>query len=158
MGNFFLIASIRNPKDFWAGILYVAFGAGAILLARDYGMGSALKMGPGYFPSVLGGLLILIGIAALLRAFMRRGEAIGGLAIKPMLYVTLSTIAFGMLVRGAGVVPAIVVLALASAYASARFRIVPSLLLVAGLVAFCVLVFVYGLGVPLEPFGTWFGD
>lgn len=153
-----MTAAIRNPKDFWAGILYIAFGAGAIWLARDYGMGTALKMGPGYFPSALGGLLMLIGIAALLRASFRSGDAIGGLAIKPMLYVTLSTIAFGMLVRGAGIVPAIVVLGLASAYASARFRFAPSLLLIAGLAAFCVLVFVYGLGVPLEPFGSWFGD
>lgn len=150
--------SIRNPKDFWAGVLYMAFGAGAVWLVRDYGMGTALKMGPGYFPSVLGGLLVLIGIAALVRSFFSQGEPIGGLALKPMLYVTASTIAFGVLVRGAGVVPAIVVLALASAYASTRFRIGPALLLAAGLAAFCVIVFVYGLGVPLEPFGTWFGD
>lgn len=150
--------SIRNPKDFWAGILYIAFGAGAIWLARDYGMGSALKMGPGYFPSALGALLMLIGSVALVRAFVRSGESIDGIAIKPMVYVTLSTIAFGMSVRGAGIVPAVIVLALASAYASARFRLVPSLLLTAGLAAFCVLVFVYGLGVPLQPFGTWFSD
>lgn len=151
-------ASIRSPKDFWAGILYIAFGAGAVWLMRDYGMGTALKMGPGYFPSVLGGLLALIGVAAIVRSFFSPGEPIGSLAVKPMLYVCVPTIAFGVLVRGAGVIPAIVVLALASAYASARFRIGPALLLATGLAAFCVLVFVYGLGVPLETFGTWFGD
>lgn len=149
--------STRNPKDFWAGILYITFGVGAMWIAREYNLGSALKMGPGYFPTVLGGLLAAIGIAALVRSFVSAGDAIGGLAIKPMLYVTVSTIAFGVLVRGAGVIPAIVVLTLASAYASVRFRIGPALLLAAGLAAFCVLVFVYGLGVPLAPFGTWFG-
>lgn len=150
--------AVRNPKDFWAGILYLALGAAAVWLARGYGMGTAFKMGPGYLPTVLGALLALIGLAALVRSFVSTGDAIGGFAIKPMLYVTLSTIAFGFLVRGAGVIAAIGVLVLASAYASMRFRIGPMLLLAVGLIAFCVIVFVYGLGVPLEPLGTWFGD
>jgi len=150
--------SIRNPKDFWAGVLYMAFGLGAMWLAREHGMGTALKMGPGYFPTVLGALLALIGLAALLRAFFSDGEAIGGFAVKPMLYVVISTALFGLSVRGAGLVPAIIVLTLASAYASARFRAGPALLLAAALAAFCVTVFVYALGVPLAPFGTWFGE
>ncbi len=150
--------SVRNPKDFWAGVLYLAFGIASVWLAHGYGMGTALKMGPGYFPTVLGALLALIGLAALVRSFFSPGEAIGGLAVKPMLYVALSTMAFGFLVRGAGVIPAIGALVLVSAYASIRFRIGPILLLAVGLAAFCVIVFVYALGVPLEPLGTWFGD
>ena len=49
---------IRNQKDFGAGVLYLAFGAVGFYIARDYGMGQASRMGPGYFPTVLSGLLM----------------------------------------------------------------------------------------------------
>ena len=51
---------IRNNKDFWAGMMFIGIGAAAMFIARDYPFGSALRMGPGYFPSVLGGILILL--------------------------------------------------------------------------------------------------
>ena len=49
---------IRNAKDFWIGLIYIFFGSSAILIARDYNMGTAIKMGPAYFPTILGGLLL----------------------------------------------------------------------------------------------------
>ena len=67
-------ALIRSPKDFWAGLLYAGFGAAAVLIARDYGMGSSSRMGPAYFPTVLGSLLLLIGVASLVRSFFVRGR------------------------------------------------------------------------------------
>ena len=54
---------IRNPKDFWIGLIYIFFGSSAILIARDYSMGTAIKMGPAYFPTILGGLLLTVGEA-----------------------------------------------------------------------------------------------
>ena len=66
---------IRSSKDFWTGVIYIAFGVAAILIAREYGMGTALKMGPAYFPTVLGALLIVIGAIAVIRAFHRRWHA-----------------------------------------------------------------------------------
>lgn len=153
-----MIALKRNPKDFWAGVLYIAFGLTAILVGRDYGMGSALKMGPAYFPTVLGGLLTLIGLSAVVRAFFRPGERITAFAFKALILVTLATVFFGLLVRGAGLVIALLVLVLVSAYASSKFRWGPSLALAVGLSLFCVLVFVTGLGVPLALLGSWFGE
>src|SRR5688572_14793899 len=47
-------AMIRSTKDFWTGVLYVFFGLTAIIVARDYGMGTAVRMGPAYFPTILG--------------------------------------------------------------------------------------------------------
>jgi hypothetical protein len=44
--------SIRHPKDFWTGVIYIAFGLAAIIIGRDYEMGTATKMGPAYFPIV----------------------------------------------------------------------------------------------------------
>ncbi len=45
--------AIRSPKDFWTGVIYVGFGAAAWWIARDYSFGTASRMGPGYFPTVL---------------------------------------------------------------------------------------------------------
>src|SRR5512134_3035646 len=93
---------IRSQKDFGAGLLYAAFGVAALLMARDYGMGSASRMGPGYFPTTLGALLLLIGMASLARAFFREGKPIGLVAWKGAALVTAGTVLFGLLLRPAG--------------------------------------------------------
>jgi hypothetical protein len=148
---------IRNTKDFCTGLIYVFFGSSAVLLARDYGMGTALRMGAGYFPTVLGALLTLIGIVSLIRSFITPGSPIGGLAFKGLLLVVGSTLVFGLIIRGAGLAIALPVLVIVSAYASVHFRWGLSLALAAGLTLFCVLVFLKGLGVPLPILGSWFG-
>jgi len=61
---------IRSPKDFWAGLMFIAFGLFAAIWAyANYQMGSAVRMGPAYFPTVLGGLLAVLGLLVLLEAF-----------------------------------------------------------------------------------------
>ena len=148
---------IRSPKDFWAGVLYAGFGGIAVIFARDYGMGSGARMGPAYFPTVLGSLLLLIGFASIVRSLAKDGEPLGAIAWKPMLLVTAATVLFGLLLRAAGLVPAIVVLVLVSAAASVKFRFAwRALGLMALLVAFCALVFVEGLGLNVPLLGAWF--
>jgi hypothetical protein len=150
-------ALIRSPKDFWAGLLYAGFGAAAVLIARDYGMGSSSRMGPAYFPTALGSLLLLIGVASLVRSFLVRGEPIGAIAWKGMFLVTLATALFGVLLRPAGLVLALAALILASAAASIKFRFDwKALAMMGGLIVFCGLVFVKGLGLPVSLLGTWF--
>jgi len=73
-------SGIRNPKDFWAGAIYVAFGAAGLLIGTNYSMGSAGRMGPGYFPVALSVLLLAFGVASLVRSFIRPGDPIRGLA------------------------------------------------------------------------------
>jgi len=63
---------IANGKDFWAGLMFIAFGLGFMVVARDYTMGSAVRMGPAYFPTVLGGMLAVLGAVIFLRAFVSR--------------------------------------------------------------------------------------
>jgi hypothetical protein len=148
---------MKNPRDFWTGVIYVAFGAGAVVIARDYGLGTAFRMGPAYFPTVLGGVLVLIGLLSLERAALRSGEPLPPARIKGLLAVTVATLGFGALVRGAGLVVALPVLVVVSAAASARFRWGPALALAAGLTLFCAAVFLKGLGVPIPLRGPWLG-
>lgn len=148
---------IRSTKDFWTGLIYIFFGSSAIIIARDYPMGTAIKMGPSYFPSVLGGLLILIGIISLVRSFLKTGTPFGRFAFKGLGLVVVSTVLFGLLVRGTGLVIALPLLVIVSAFASKDFRWVPSLLMAAGLTLFCIAVFLKGLGIPLPILGSWFG-
>jgi putative tricarboxylic transport membrane protein len=148
---------MRNPKDFWTGLIYIAFGSSAILIAREYGMGTAIKMGPAYFPTILGGLLAGIGAISVIRSFIMPGTPIGAFAFKALSLVTVSVVIFGFIVRGAGLVVALPLLVIISASASTRFRWHATLIMAAGLTIFCVLVFVEGLGIPLPIIGSWFG-
>jgi hypothetical protein len=148
---------IRSSKDFWSGLIYVFFGSSAIVIASDYGMGTALKMGAAYFPTVLGGLLILIGSISIIRSFIVRGTPIGELAFKGLAFVIGAVILFGLTVRGAGLAIALPLLVVISALGSSRFRWGSTLAMALGLTVFCVVVFIKGLGVPLPVIGPWFG-
>jgi hypothetical protein len=146
-----------SGKDFWTGLIYIFFGSSAILIAREYGMGTAVKMGPAYMPSILGGLLILIGFISLIRSILKKQTPISGITVKGLVLVVVSTVLFGLLVRGAGLVIALPVLVLVSASASKDFRWISSILMALGLTLFCIFVFLKGLGIPLPIIGSWFG-
>lgn len=149
---------IRHPKDFWSGILFIAFGAGAVLISSEYPMGTAGRMGPGYFPTVLGWLLIAIGAITLGRSFFSVGESIGRLVLKEIVLVTTAIVLFGVTVRGAGLMPSVFMLVMLTSLASVKFRLVPMLLMAVGSAVFCWVVFIYLLGLPLQAFGPWFGS
>jgi putative tricarboxylic transport membrane protein len=152
-----LSSLIRSPKDFCAALIYLGIGLGAIFLGQELPMGTALKMGAAYFPSVLGWLLAFIGLLALIRSFIARGGPIPAFAWKKLLLITGATVVFGLLVRGAGVLVALPLFVIITATASEKFRWGPTLLLAAATTIVCALVFVKGLGVPLPLIGKWLG-
>lgn len=149
-------ALIRNPKDFWTGVIYLVIGLGAVYIAQDYRMGTAVKMGPGYFPVVLGGLLAAIGVLSMARSFWRPGEPIGAFALKGLILVTVAMLLTGFLFRRAGLVVALPLMICITAYASIKFRWSATLALAVGMTIFCVLVFAKALGLPLPILGSWF--
>lgn len=148
---------IRGPREFWAGVIYASIGIAAIVIGRDYDMGSAMKMGPAYFPSILGTLLAVIGAICIVRSLLVSGPVINGFALRGLAMVIAAIVLFAILARGAGVILAIVVLVMVSARASVKFSWSQSIALAIGLVVFSGLVFVKGLGVPLPLLGSWFG-
>ena len=119
-----------------------------MLIARDYPFGTALRMGPGYFPVVLGALLILFGLV-ILAAGLRSSEKIAGSwSLRALIILPLSLVLFGVLMDRAGFVPAMLVLIFGSATASSEFKFVEVLLFSVGLTALSVAVFVWALGLP----------
>ena len=148
---------VRSPREFWAGAIYAAIGGAAIIIGRDYGMGSAMKMGPAYFPTILGALLAAIGAISVVRSLLVSGPPIAAFAYRGLAMVVASIIVFAILARGAGLIVATFALVIVSARASVKFSWPQSIALAAGLVAFSALVFIMGLGVPLPLRGSWLG-
>ena len=148
---------IRNPKDFWSGLLFLGVGGAVVLLARNYQLGTALRMGPGYFPTALGSLLAVVGVVAVARSFIRPGMAIEPFHWRLLLIVLGATLLFGVLVRNAGLLAAVAVLVLMAAAASVYFRWRVAIALTAGLIIFSVIVFVKALGLPMPLIGPWLG-
>lgn len=138
----------RNNKDLLAGLMFVAIGVAAMIIGRDYRLGSPQLMGPGYFPRILSWVLIGFGIAIAVRG-LRRPEAIQAAWSPRALFVlTLSVVLFGVLILYAGFVPALVVLIFGSASASKSFKAIEVLLLTLLLTALSIAVFIWGLGLP----------
>ena len=148
---------IHGAKDFWAGLSNIFFGASALWLARDYAMGTAVKMGPAYFPTLLGGLLVVIGVISVVRSFIVAGQPVGALALKSLALIVLSIVLFGFVVKGLGVAISLPLLVLLSSWASIHFRWAPTLVLAVGITAACILIFIKGLGIPLPVWGSWLG-
>lgn len=139
---------LRNNKDFWAGIMLIATGAASIFIARDYPFGSTLRMGPGYFPSVLGGILVLFGIYVMVIGLRRSEKIQGHCSLRALIVLPLSLVAFGLLMKHAGFIPALAVLIFGSASAGKEFNFAEVLLLTVILTGLSVAVFIWGLGLP----------
>jgi Tripartite tricarboxylate transporter TctB family len=140
---------IRSPKDFWAGLIFVAIGAGFILLAQQYRLGDMHRMGPGMFPTLVGALLALLGAIIAGRAFVLDGEAVPRFYARPLAISLIAIVLFGVALQWLGLVAAIAVLVLVGAYAARDVRPVETLALAAVMIVFSVAVFVRLLGLPL---------
>jgi len=148
----------RARKDILAGLIFVAFGFGFAALATDYEVGTPVRMGPGYFPLVLGGILAVLGGSILVKGFLERdGEVIGAVPWRAIVLIIAAVLFFGFTVRGLGLVPATFVAALLSALASRRTSVLRVTLVSVGLTVVCVLVFVVALSLRLPLVGPWIG-
>jgi hypothetical protein len=145
----------RNNRDVWAGAMMIVTGAVAIIIARNYDFGTALRMGPGYFPSVLGGILVLFGLYLLASGLRSNEKIVGGWSLRALVVLPLALVLFGVLMDYAGFVPALMVLIVGSAVAGSEFRLVEVLVLAAGLTFFAVALFIWGLGMPYPLFIGW---
>jgi Tripartite tricarboxylate transporter TctB family len=143
---------IRNPKDFYAGLLFMSFGLAALVISRSYPLGAVARMGPGYFPRVLGILLLGLGALLSLSGFRSTVEVLSGWRWRPLVIVLLSVGLFCLTAQWLGLVVASMTLVFISSVASEEFRWKEALISGAIQAVSVVAVFVYGLGMP---FPVW---
>jgi hypothetical protein len=144
-------AVLRN-KDFWSGVMLIAIGGAAMLIARNYPFGTSLRMGPGYFPTLLGGLLVVGGVYLVGKGFRSSDLIERGWSLRALIVLPVALVLFGYLMDHAGFIPALVVLIFASAAAGREFNFVEVSLLVLVLAVLSVVVFIWGLGLPYPLF------
>jgi hypothetical protein len=148
--------SIRiDPANALCGLIFVAFGAFFAIQSLGLELGTTFKMGPGYAPLVLSGILILLGLIVVVQATRAAGEPVGPIAWRGLAFILPAPVFFGLTVRGLGFVPALFVTALIAAFASHRMRPGLALLVAALLTLFATVVFSYALGLPFRRFGPW---
>ncbi|MGE0211919.1 MAG: tripartite tricarboxylate transporter TctB family protein [Parvibaculaceae bacterium] len=146
-----------NIRDAAAGAIFLVIGALFALGTLDLDMGSGLKMGPGFFPLILAVTLMLLGLGVIGTAFLTASEPIGTVPWRGVALILLAPVVFGLTVRGLGLVPALALATLIASFASRRMNPIIAVLVTVGLVLFCVVVFHYGLGLPVRLFGRWLG-
>ena len=140
---------IRSPRDFWSGAMFVAFGAFFVAWSfLYYQMGSAVRMGPGYFPALLGGLLVVLGLFVLGNSLAVDGPRVDAFHFKPLLLVSGSVVAYGYLMQPGGLVVATAAAVIIGALGGEEFRWREVAVLTVVLVLFSWLVFVKGLTLP----------
>jgi hypothetical protein len=148
---------IKHPKDFWAGAMFIAFGVAAIAIGSAYPLGTAARMGPGYFPRILGLLLIALGALLSLRAFKLVGNRVGAFAWKPLIIILGSVVLFGLTLDYLGLVVSTILLIIVSSMASHEFTWKSSIISGVLLAAFTVAAFAWGLKLQFQIWPKFFG-
>lgn len=146
-----------DNRDFLAGLLFVAFGAGGFYVALSYPFGSLQQMGPGFFPRALGVILVGFGAVTMFRGLRSAIAVEGAWGWFPLAMLTAAIVAYGWLMEHVGLIPSLVVLVVASAYAGKEFRWGEVAVLAAAMCALAVTIFVWGLGLPYPLFAFEFG-
>jgi hypothetical protein len=140
---------IKSPKDFWAGLMFIVVGLFFLVWAVTYyQMGTAVRMGPAYFPALLGGLMAALGFIVLLGSFAIAGPKVPAFQFRPLILISAACVVYGYLMKPAGLLVATAALVFISAYGGHEFKWKEVSILYLVLVIFSVLVFVKGLTLP----------
>ena len=148
---------IRNPKDVLSGLLFIALGLLFAWQTQDLPMGTAVRMGPGYFPLLLSGLLGLLGLIILINGLRFPGEMPSGIAWRAVVIITGAVVFFGFAVRPLGFLPALGITVFVAATASRLFTFTTAIANTVVMVIFAWAVFIKGLGLPIPILGPWLG-
>ena len=137
-------------KDFWSGMMLLVIGLGAGLIAQDYKMGTVLRMGSGFFPTILSGILVVFGLMLILRAVKSTDSIEGGWSFRALFILPVAFALFGFLLDRAGFVAAMFLLIFGSAIAGSEFKLIEVLGLAVFMTVICIAIFIYGLGLPYQ--------
>lgn len=140
--------NIRENRDFWTGAMFIAIGATSVVLAHNYPFGSIRHMGPGFFPSILGGLLIPMGIYTMVKGIQSKEKFEGTWPVRALIIIPGVILLTGFVMKIWGFIPALVFLTIGSSSAGKEFNFFEALLLSIVLTIISVLTFIWGLGLP----------
>jgi hypothetical protein len=141
---------LRAPTDFWCGLIFLAIGIVFMLLAREYRMGTAARIGPAYFPTLLGGLLAVLGLSISVPSLFVAGEKFPQFFWRPLIAILGSVLVFGLLLEPAGLAVAVAALVIIGGFADPSLRLREALGIALFLVVFSIAIFVSLLGLPLN--------
>ena len=150
---------LKNPKDFWSGVMFAVTGFAFAIIVQvyEYPMGTSSRMGPGYFPFVLGLIMGALGLVIVAESLLTSGVPISKFAWRPLIWVLSAFVIFGLTAKWAGLAIAIVLLVVISSYGGHEFKWKEALISSAILAACSVGVFVYGLKLPFPIWPELFG-
>jgi hypothetical protein len=144
---------VRNPQDFWAGILFIAFGVLALWFGRDYAMGNLAKIGPGFLPVLLSIGLLGVGGVLALRALAIEGPPIEKSQVVPQLFILAAIAVFAFTIERLGLALSVMAVAVTASFARrGGMHWLETVALAIGLAVLCVVLFVQLLG---QPFMVW---
>ncbi len=143
-------------KDFWAGLMFVGFGAAALMVGADLRPGTAADMGPGYVPRAIGWILVGLGGIISLHGVLRPAEQIERLHARPLFLTVIAIVAFASVLPRFGLVPALLPLIACAALAGRELGVLATLAIFIVMAVFCIVVFKIGLGMSLPiVVGAW---
>ncbi len=143
-------------KDFLSGVMFIAFGLGALWFGRNLAPGTAVRMGPGYVPHMLAYILLVLGLIIAAVALLKGGEPVERPHLRPIAMVTIGIIVFGLLFETTGLLPSLVALVLLASLGGSEFKLTEVLGNIVVLAILCVLVFKIGLGMNITVVnGIW---
>lgn len=147
-----MVRALLFSRDIVAALLLLIVGTTVVVLSLHYQLGSPAQMGPGFFPLLAGGLIVVFGAVIAARALIAAPTAapLPGFAAKPVLGTLASIVLFGLVIGGGGgLALSVFLLSLAASASGHDFRVLPSIVLAAALAAVSVLIFVVGLRLPM---------
>jgi Tripartite tricarboxylate transporter TctB family len=142
--------ALRGSVDFYSGLLLTSVAACCIWLVSDLDIGSAREMGPAYFPLMVSIVLGAMGMILMAKGVLTKGPSVEGFEIRPLFFIVISFVAFGVLIGPAGLIVAILAQVALAHFASSETRPLESALFGVGLAAASSGLFVYLLGVPVR--------
>jgi hypothetical protein len=147
-----------NSRDAASGAIFLVLGGLFALGALGLELGSAFRMGPGFFPLVLAAALMGLGLLSIAGSLGAPSRPFTAVPWRGLVLILASPVVFGLTVRGLGLLPSIALVVLIASFASRKMSAPLALALTVGLTLFCVLVFGIGLKLPIPLLGPWLVD
>ena len=145
---------VKSPQDFGSAVVIILIGAAGVYFGAELTMGTAGRMGPGYFPRLLSWLIIAVGLFIGLKSLIIDGPPIQPPQWRPMLFCLAAIILFGYMMKYVGLFLTAIALVIVAAYARPKVNLIETLIFGVAMSIGTILIFVYGLGQPLP---AWWG-